>query len=71
MRARREQIGDLGTECDHAAHGEATRHALGERDHVRLDPAGKLLTLEGEPGTGAANARLHFVNDQQSVVLGA
>lgn len=62
---RGEQRGQFGAEGNHAAHRETTANALGESDDVRGHTAGKILTLEGEPCSGASDAGLHFVDDEE------
>ena len=64
---RGEQRGQFGAEGNHAAHRETTANALGESNDVRGHTAGKILTLEGEPCSGASDAGLHFVDDESAL----
>ena len=66
---RGEQRGQFGAEGNHAAHRETTANALGESDDVRGHTAGKILTLEGEPCSGASDAGLHFVDDEERLMF--
>jgi hypothetical protein len=64
VRARREDIHDLpgGDEGRDREHSPAKRLAEDQ-------PVGPgVLMLEGEPGTGASEPRLHLIEDQQHVV---
>ncbi len=47
------------------ADGHAAREALGERDRVALHA----VVLRAQPATGAADARLHLVEEEQRAVL--
>ena len=64
VRAGPQLRGDLGL-GEQAAHGDAAGQRLGQRHHVGLDAP----VLVGEPLAGAAHAGLHFVEDQQQLVL--
>ena len=51
----------------HGAHGQAVGQGLGHADGVR----GQAVLLEGPEGTGTAQTGLHFVADEEDVVLAA
>lgn len=64
-----EQCGKLGAEGDHATHRETACNALGEGYDIRNHSAREILTLEREPGSGASDACLDLIDDEQRVVV--
>ena len=64
-----EQRGKLGAERDHATHRETACNALGEGYDIRNHSARKILTLECEPGSGAPDACLDLIDDEQRIVV--
>ena len=62
--ARRGSVHDLGTP-HHTGDRHASGQALGHGDQIRLDTG----MLEAEPGAGATEAGLHFVEDQNDAML--
>ena len=64
--ARAHEVGHAGARRD-GAHGESVGDALGHGHDVGLD----LAALVAEGGPAAIEARLHLVDDQQDVLLGA
>ena len=69
VRSGSEQVGQLLSEGDHAAHREASCHTFGEGDDIRGHTTGEFLLLEGEPAAGTSDAGLHFVDDEQRMML--
>src|SRR4029450_5437001 len=64
VRAGREHVHDLATGDERGYRQHAAAERLAQDQAVGTDA----LVLEGEPGAGAAQARLHLVEDQQHAV---